>query len=88
MANEPKIECPTCHGTGEAKLSPALEEVYRIVRRCRIASPEKVLAKIPDRVTVSAISNRMKDLWAMGLLDRSKRGRTYFYSICQKKTQN
>lgn len=85
MNKAPEIPCPACEGKGHIELNGALGDTFLVVKSLRIASPEIVKKKIRDRVTVSAVSNRLRELFEMGLLDRSKTGSTYFYSVCLKK---
>lgn len=61
--------CPRCNGTGQEPLPPHLQETYDLIRYSA-----KTAGFVADRLGVSdpAANNRLKELVALGLLQRKR----------------
>jgi len=82
-ASIPKIKCPTCDGRGEIDIPKHLFDTLQIVKRIQPATSSKVLhnKSFKDKVVLSAVTNRLDDLFRLGLLERSRCGRAWLYTV-------
>lgn len=77
---KPTIECPTCGGSGRAPLPDALQETLNVLPRRGQFTAAEIHAKIPGKVEVTAINNRLESLRALSLLTRERFGKFWKYS--------
>lgn len=82
----PVVICPTCHGQGSIYLDGVLLDTLRTVLRMKRASAPEVHRAMDTTGAfhVTAFNNRLDDLVAMGLLEKSKNGRCWIYSPISK----
>jgi len=81
--SKPLIKCTRCNGTGSHPLSEQLAEVFALFKGARQFSAEEARDELglEEVTTVGAMNNRLEDLRGAGLLNRTKKSRTYFYHI-------
>lgn len=77
----PKIKCPRCQGTGKLELFGTLALTLAAVKKAKQATaPALHKALNPDgKLQVTTFNNRLNDLVGLGLLKRSRDGRTWIY---------
>lgn len=68
-----------CEGAGTVELKPELQRTLGLFRNGRKMKAADAHDELSERVTVSAISNRLRDMWDFGLLGRERRGKAWFY---------
>lgn len=80
----PKVKCESCDGTGEVELDQTLLETLKIVRKLGRATASEVYAHkdFKDKVVLTAVNNRLDELFNLGFLTRSKCSRQWMY--CEK----
>lgn len=67
----PLIQCPECKGTGKRKLPSHLAAALREVRR-KPGTCHQIWERLKDGVSITGVQNRLTDLVALGLVERSK----------------
>jgi predicted transcriptional regulator len=72
----PKICCPSCRGSGTIDLPRVHREVLDLLQARGLTSID-VSAALNIRATTAI--NRLEFLRCLGLVDRWKQGRTYYY---------
>lgn len=81
----PKVKCRVCNGAGEIKIAPHLFDTLECVRRlnnvCGVACSDAVHELIGNGIGLTAIINRLDDLYRLGLLNRKKNGRSWEYTV-------
>jgi len=79
----PKVKCATCDGSGEVEITQRLYDTLQIVKRQTVATSFSVWKdpSFKDHVVVSAVTNRLDDLFRFGLLSRIRNGREWLYSV-------
>lgn len=83
MAEKINIPCSKCGGTGCVQLPPRMLHVLKMVGEGHDTAPK--LHAFEDDVTITAINNRLEDLRNLGLLARRKSGKTWIYSLVERK---
>lgn len=76
MADAPKICCPSCRGSGCIDLPRVHREVFDLLRERGLTAADVSTAL---NIKSTAANNRLEYLRSLGLVDRWKQGRTYYY---------
>lgn len=76
------ITCPQCEGRGEVGLSEHLAVTLALVKSGTTA--DEIHGKLGLDITVNAISNRLLDLFLLGLVTREKQGKCWHYTRTKK----
>lgn len=73
-----QVTCPRCEGKGKTPIGDHLEDVLA----CFPKLGHKTAEDIADRLNISAgaASNRLMDLFLIGLVDRERDGKYWLYS--------
>ncbi len=72
------ILCPTCSGTGQAPLPPALQETLDVLPRRGKFTADDVHPKLPA-IIGTAVNNRLRHLLQLGILTRERAGKFWLY---------
>lgn len=76
------MTCPTCDGKGTTELPPHLASTLAVVRSTRNAlTADEVLTRMGSTVGVTAIHNRLVDLFLLHLVTRHREGKFWRYSV-------
>ena len=75
------VSCKACAGKGSVELPEHLVQMLAILRGGPPLSAPEVYLRTLDREAfgVTAINQRLEDLRGLGLVERERRGKTYFY---------
>lgn len=82
---QPTVTCPKCNGSGKVDLDGVLAATLEIVRLSKGADVFQVHSAVPDKVSVTAINNRLEDLRRLGLVFRNRVGRRWIYHYTKLK---
>lgn len=77
----PKIKCAKCGGKGSHEISHALAETLMALRKLKRAHAEEVCEKVSSQVGVTAMSNRLSELFNLKLATREREGKFWYYSV-------
>ncbi len=75
-----QIKCDKCGGKGEVELHEPYTSMFKLVQEKGPISSQEITDQLTESVTVPAINNRLEYLRGLGLIDRSKVGRSWLYS--------
>lgn len=81
-----EIACRACNGKGKVALNERQQDVLSLFGSGRQYSAQGAheALQLDETVNVSAINNRLEDLRKVGLLQREKKGRAFFYRLVSK----
>lgn len=75
-----KIKCPKCKGTGISCLPDGLQETFDQFKIGLKMSAEALKARFPENeANITAFNNRLESLRKLGLLARTRSGKTWYY---------
>lgn len=83
-----QTRCPKCNGTGKIPLSDVLQATLGAVSvNGTTTAPELYKYCDWDGVGVTALNNRLEDLWKLGILERKRThgGRGWTYYVPRRK---
>lgn len=79
MTTKPKsIECPECKGAGKIELQDHLQQAFDALPS-RGTSTAEAVARILE-IEHGSACNRLRDLYDLGLVLRTRKGREWLYS--------
>jgi len=84
MTKRPKLPCPKCDGTGKIPLPEPLLETLTFVRAAKnggVTASEAHAGLYPESIMgITAFNNRLEELRSIGLVERTRCGKTWKYS--------
>lgn len=86
MSSKILIPCPECGGGGKIPLPDHLQETFAFVKAQKTCTAESLAFHVSNQggaITPAGAANRLSDLFNMGLLARTKKSKTYFYSLAK-----
>jgi hypothetical protein len=81
----PTEQCTRCNGTGKTPLSDEMLAVYQAFTHTNELNAEQIVGGIGWKGHPTAINNRLEHLREIGLLERRKSSKTWFYRKAGKK---
>lgn len=84
------IDCPKCDGSGRVGLDPVFVQTLNVLKSLKSATASEVYQNSPDKeFTVHTVANvRLEFLRNLGLVERTKRGKFWVYSVVKNQTTN
>lgn len=74
-----KIQCPTCEGKGEVPMPYWAAETMALFKTDVRRDSENVRLRISDAISRNGVNNRLERLRGLGLLERTRQGKWWFY---------
>lgn len=82
-----KVPCRHCNGKGSNPLAKELSDTLALFKGAKQFNSEEAQQALGlGDISRNAINNRLEDLRALGLIDRIRKGRSFYYFKAGAKT--